>query len=191
MIGQFGMEGALRFDSNWGASYGSPELHGNSGVFKYFGIPVWDGGQHLGFRLPNLVANYTLHPMVFLSQWIATPILSSLFVFLEVTVLFYLIALTFISWDCKNWAYFSLFSAFALSGPIFIFLIHNDYSVMVGTFSGIFTLVTILIDKALYTEKWLPADLSRLTVKLIFVFSSLITGHPRGFFIALPIVLII
>ncbi len=152
---------------------------------------MWDGGQHLGIRLPTIGANYTLHPLVLLSQWVTTPILTSLFVILEVAVLFYLIVLTFISWELKNWALLSLCSTFALSGPIFIFLIHNDYSVMVGTFSGIFTLTTILIDRALYTEKWLPADLSRLTIKLIFVFSSLLTCHPRGFFIALPMAVII
>ena len=191
VIGQYGMEGALRFDSNWGASYGAPELHGNSGVFKYFGVPVWDGGQHLGIRLPTLSANYTLHPLVFLSEWVSTSQATLLFVLLEIAVLFYVITLTFISWDLKNWGLLSLFSTFAISGPIFIFLIHNDYSVMVGTFSGIFALITIFIDKALYTKKWLPTDLSRLTIKLIFVVSSLLTGHPRGFFIALPMALII
>jgi hypothetical protein len=185
------MEGTLRFDSNWGASYDSRELQRNSGVFRYFGVPVWDGGQHLGIRLPTLSANYTLHPFVFLSEWASTSQLTLLFVFLEVAVLFYVVTLTFISWDLKNWGSLSSFSNFALSGPIFIFLIHNDYSVMVGTFSGIFTLVTILIDKALYTEKWLPTDLSRLTIKLVFAFSSVLTGHPRGFFIALPLTLII
>ena len=185
------MEGALRFDSNWGASYGSQTIGKSSGLVKYFGIPVWDGGQHLGIRLPTLSANYTLHPFVFLSEWASTSQLTLLFVLLEIAVLFYVITLTFISWDLKNWKLSSLFSTFALSGPILIFLIHNDYSVMVGTFSGIFTLITILIDKALYTEKWLPTDLSRLTIKLIFVFSSLITGHPRGFYIALPIIIVI
>ena len=191
VIGQYGMEGALRFDSNWGASYGSQKIGRGSGLIKYFGVPVWDGGQHLGIRLPTLSANYTLHPLIFLSQWVKTSILTSLFVILEVTVLFYLIALTFISWELKNWGLLSLFSTFALSGPIFIFLIHNDYSVMVGTFSGIFTLITILIDKAMYTKIWASTDFSRITAKLVFAFSSLVIGHPRGFFIALPMVLII
>lgn len=191
IIGQHGMEGVLRFDSNWGASYGSQAIGKGSGLIKYLGVPVWDGGQHLGIRMPTLSANYTLHPLVFLSEWVSTSGLTLLFVLIEVAVLFYVITLTFISWDLKNWGLLSFFSTFALSGPILIFLIHNDYSVMVGTFSGVFTLITILIDRALYTEDWLPSDLSRLTIKLIFVFSSLVTGHPRGFFIALPLALVL
>jgi len=191
IIGQYGMEKVLRADSNWGASYGSQAIGKSSGLIKYFGVPVWDGGQHLGIRMPNFTANYTLHPLVFLSKWISTSGLTLLFVLLEVAVLFYLIALTFISWDLKNWRLLTFFSAFSLAGPIFIFLIHNDYSVMVGSFSGIFTLITILIDRALYAENWLPSDSSRLTVKLIFAFSSLVIGHPRGFFIALPLALVL
>lgn len=62
---------------------------------------------------------------------------------------------------------------------------------MVGTFSGIFTLTTILVDKALYTKIWTSTDFKRITAKLIFAFSSLVTGHPRGFYIALPLVLVI
>lgn len=184
------MEGTLRFDSNWGASYGSQELHRSSGLFKYFGVPVWDGGQHLGIRMPNLSANYTLHPIVFVGVGLNFTIDCIIRAFRNCRIVlcggpyFYFVGV-------KELGLIIIFLNFCIIWSNFYFLVHNDYSVMVGTFSGVFTLITILVDKALYKEIWATADFNRITAKLVFVFSSIVTGHPRGFFIAFPLVLII
>ena len=189
-IGQFGMEGVLRFDLNWGSKYdeltNSKETF-SSGIFRYLAIPVFDGSQHLGIRLPNLGSNYTLHPLVFLSSWISTQTLTQLFVFLNIFFLFYFIAITFKSWDLKYWKTLTLFSSFALSGELFIFIIHNDAGAFVGVFCGIFSLITVLVDKSFYSSKLRTSDLYRLLAKLLFVFGALVTSHPRGFFIAIPL----
>lgn len=189
-IGQTGMEAVLRFDLNWGSKYAyqtnSKKVFG-SGIFRYFGVPIFDGSQHLGIRLPNFASNYTLHPLVFLSKWISTYRLTRLYVFLSISLVFYFISLTFKSWNLKYWKTATLFSSTALSGPIFIFLIHLDWAITVTTFCGIFTLTTVLVDKALYLTQLSTSDLHRVLAKLVFAFSLLITSHPVGFFIAIPL----
>ena len=193
-IGQFGMELVLRFELNWGSKY-AYQTNSNSvigsGIFRYLGVPIFDGVQHLGIRLPNFAANYTIHPLVFLSSYITTYRLTQLFVFLNISILFYFIAITFKSWELKYWKTATLFSSTALSGPIFILLIHLDWAVWVATFCGIFTLTTLLVDKSLYVPKLSTSDLNRLLAKLIFTFSALITSHPAGFFIAIPLFILI
>ena len=193
-IGQYGMEAVLRFDLNWGSKY-AYQTNSNSvigsGIFRYLGVPIFDGVQHLGIRLPNFAANYTIHPLVFLSSYITTYRLTQLFVFLNISILFYFIAITFKSWELKYWKTATLFSSTALSGPIFILLIHLDWAVWVATFCGIFTLTTLLVDKSLYVPKLSTSDLNRLLAKLIFTFSALITSHPAGFFIAIPLFILI
>ena len=190
MIGQYGMEAVLRFEPNWGANY---EYNTNSrgllssGVFRYLGVPIFDGIQNLGIRLPNFRSNYTIHPMVFLSRYVTTYKLTQLFVILNLSILFYLIALTFKSWDLKYWKTTSLFSSTALSGTIFILLIHLDWAVTVVTFCGVFSLITVLVDKSLYVSNISTSDLYRVLAKLIFTFSVLITSHPVGFFVAIPL----
>ena len=193
-IGQYGMEAVLRFDLNWGSKYAYQTNSNNvigSGIFRYLGVPIFDGVQHLGIRLPNFAANYTIHPLVFLSSYITTYRLTQLFVFLNISILFYFIAITFKSWELKYWKTATLFSSTALSGPIFILLIHLDWAVWVATFCGIFTLTTLLVDKSLYVPKLSTSDLNRLLAKLIFTFSALITSHPAGFFIAIPLFILI
>lgn len=194
VIGQYGMEGVLRFDLNWGSKYvyqtSSKEVPG-SGIFRYFGVPVFDGIQHLGIPLPNLGANYTLHPLVFLSRWVPTQALTQLFVLSNISFLFYFIAITFKSWDLKYWKTSSLFSSAALSGVIFIFIIHNDAAAFIGVFCGIFSFITILVDRSLYMFELKTSDLHRVLAKLIFAYSALITTHPRGFFTAIPLFIFI
>ena len=190
VIGQYGMEGVLRFELNWGAIYAfqtnSKEIF-NSGIYRYLGVPIFDGSQHLGIRLPNFGSNYTIHPMVFLSQYLTTYILTQLFVFLNISVLFYFIALTFKSWNLKYWKSATLFSCTALSGTAIILLIHLDWAVTIIAFCGVFSLTTALVDKSLYTSNLRRTDSRRLLAKLIFAFSALITSHPAGFFIAVPL----
>jgi len=194
LIGQYGMEAVLRFDLNWGSKYAyqtnSNDLIG-SGIFRYLGVPIFDGIQHLGIRLPNFAANYTIHPLVFLSRYITTYPLTQLFVFLNISILFYFIALTFKSWELKYWKTATLFSSTALSGTMFTLLIHLDWAVTATTFCGIFALTTALVDKSLYVPKLSTHDLHRVLAKIIFAFSALITSHPSGFFIAIPLFILI
>ena len=193
-IGQYGMEAVLRFDLNWGSKYAyqtnSNSVNG-SGIFRYLGAPIFDGAQHLGIRLPNFAANYTIHPLVFLSSYITTYPLTQLFVFLNISILFYFIALTFKSWELKYWKTATLFSSTALSGTMFILLIHLDWAVTATTFCGIFALTTVLVDKSLFELKSSTHDLHRVLAKIIFAFSALITSHPAGFFIAIPLFILI
>jgi len=193
-IGQYGMEAVLRFDLNWGSKYAYQTNSNNvvgSGIFRYFGVPIFDGIQHLGIRLPNFAANYTIHPLVFLSRYITTYPLTQLFVFLNISILFYFIALTFKSWDLKYWKTATIFSSTALSGTMFILLIHLDWAVWATTFCGIFTLTTVLVDKSLYVAKINTHGLHRVLAKIVFAFSALITSHPSGFFIAIPLFILI
>ena len=193
-IGQYGMEAVLRFDLNWGSKY-AYQTNSNSvigsGIFRYSGVPIFDGVQHLGIRLPNFAANYTIHPLVFLSSYITTYRLTQLFVFLNISILFYFIALTFKSWELKYWKTATLFSSTALSGTMFILLIHLDWAVTATTFCGIFALTTVLVDKSLFELKSSTHDLHRVLAKIIFAFSALITSHPAGFFIAIPLFILI
>lgn len=189
VIGEYGMESVLRFESNWGAKYdyeNNPKGVLSSGIFRYLGVPIFDGIQNLGIRLPNFRSNYTIHPMVFVSRFVNTYTLTQLFVFMNLSILFYLIALTFKSWGLEYWKTATLFSSTALSGTMFILLIHLDWAVTATTFCGIFALTTTLVDKSLYVPKLTPSDLHRILAKLIFAFSVLITTHPVGFFIAIP-----
>ncbi|CAB4750126.1 unannotated protein [freshwater metagenome] len=189
VIGQYGMESVLRFESNWAAKYAyqtnSKGIH-SSGIFRYLGVPIFDGFQHLGIRLPNFSSNYTIHPMVFLSRYVATYTLTQLFVIMNLSILFYFIALTFKSWDLKYWKSATLFTSTALSGPIIILLVHLDWAATAATFCGVFGLTTVLVDKSLYVSNFSTSDLQRLLAKTIFVFSALITNHPVGFFVAIP-----
>ena len=193
-IGQTGMEAVLRFDLNWGSKYAyrtkSKEIL-SSGIFRYFGVAIFDGSQHLGIRMPNFGSVYTLHPLVFLSKWISTQLLTQLYVFLNISLLFYFIAITFKSWDLKYWKTATLFSSTALSGEFFILLIHLDWAVTVATFCGIFTLITVLTDKSLFMSHLNSSDVTRVLAKFLFAFSALITSHPVGFFIAIPIIIAI
>ena len=190
VVGQYGMESVLRFELNWGSKYAyqtnSNDVIGSE-IFRYLGVPIFDGVQHLGIRLPNFAANYTLHPLVFLSRRVSTYTITQLFVFLNISFLFYFIALTFKSWNLKYWRSATLFSSTALSGTMFILLIHLDWAVTATTFCGVFALTTALVDKSLYVPKLSTSDLQRLLAKLIFAFSVLVTTHPAGFFIALPL----
>ncbi len=190
VIGQYGMECVLRFELNWGANYAyqtnSKDIF-SSGIFRYLGVPIFDGSQHLGIRLPNFASNYTIHPMVLLSRYLTTYTLTQLFVFLNISALFYFIALTYKSWDLKYWKFATLFSCTALSGIPLILLVHHDGAVWVPTFCGIFSLITTLVDKSLCISNFSRADSHRLLAKLIFAFSALITSHPAGFFIAIPL----
>jgi len=193
-IGQYGMEAVLRFDLNWGSKY-AYQTNSNSvvrsGIFRYLGVPIFDGVQHLGIRLPNFAANYTIQPLVFLSSYITTYRLTQLYVFLNISTLFYFITLTFKSWELKYWKTATLFSSTALSGTMFILLIHLDWAVTATTFCGIFALTTLLVDKTLYLPKLNTHDLHRVLAKIIFAFSALITSHPAGFFIAIPLFILI
>ena len=190
VVGQYGMESVLRFELNWGSKYAyqtnSNDVIGSE-IFRYLGVPIFDGVQHIGIRLPNFAANYTLHPLVFLSRRVSTYTITQLFVFLNISFLFYFIALTFKSWNLKYWRSATLFSSTALSGTMFILLIHLDWEVWATTFCGVFALTTALVDKSLYVPKLSKSDLQRLLAKLIFAFSVLVTTHPAGFFIALPL----
>ena len=190
VIGQYGMESVLRFEPNWGAKYAyQTNSKGvlSSGIFRYLGVPIFDGIQNLGIRLPNFRSNYTIHPMVFLSRHITTYTLTQLFVFMNLSILFYFVALTFKSWDLKYWKSATLFTSTALSGPIIILLVHLDWATTASTFCGVFGLTTVLVDKSLYVSKLSTSDLHRVLAKLIFAFSALITTHPVGFFVAIPL----
>ena len=189
-IGQYGMEGVLRFDLNWGAKYDyETNSKGvlSSGIIRSLGVPIFDGTQHLGIRLPNFGTNYTLHPLVFLSSYITTHPLTQLFVYLNISILFYFIALTFKSWDLKYWKTATLFSSTALSGVIFVLIIYHDAAAFVAVFCGVFSLTTALVDKSLYVSKLSTSDLNRLLAKFIFAFGALITSHPVGVFIVIPL----
>ena len=194
VIGEYGMESVLRFESNWGAKFddeNDPKEVLGSGIFTYLGVPIFDGIQNLGIRLPNFRSNYTIHPMIFISRFVATYTVTQLFVSMNLSILFYLIALTFKSWGLRYWKTATLFSSTALSGTMFILLIHLDWAVTAATFCGIFALTTVLLDKSLYTPKLSTSDFHRVLAKIIFAFSVLIATHPVGFFIAIPLFILI
>ena len=53
----------VQFERSWADNSGQ-----TTGVVKYFAVPVWDNDQGLGSRMPNLMAQQTQSPFIFLGE---------------------------------------------------------------------------------------------------------------------------
>lgn len=193
LIGSADYEGSFRFDSNWGARYQFRETFdglSRRGIYDLLGVPVFDGGQGLGHRLPNFVTTPHSSPLITLSGWIPAHLLSLSLVWLS-------LVLCWSAFDtvCRSWAKSQRltdriwFSSF-ISSLTFVMLLYNDWSLsLVGMLSSLAFSVS-LFDRRLWVSKTDLGTSARIPVSMALASLILMSAaHPTFWFVLPPVVL--
>jgi len=193
LVGNSGYEASFLHDNNWGANYSwRSAVRGDKpfGVLHLLGVPVFDGAQGLGHRLPNLQTMNHVSPLVLLSRWLPSHALSLLFAWISVVLCWASMDLTRQSWGSQNRIYVRLWVTAYVASAALVFLIHDDWAIQFAGILGITGAIAALFHRSLWFEGNRPTDRASLPVAIFFA-SALVTcaSHPR-LLLAVPPVLL-
>jgi hypothetical protein len=98
-----------------------------SGIKRVFEVPVWDQTQGLGQRMPNLFAQQSQSPFVFLSRFVSIDFLVYLRLLICSSISLVLINLLVQTWGNWRLQLRLLVLDISLTGLFFLNSIHNDF----------------------------------------------------------------
>ena len=173
----------VQFERSWADNSGQ-----TTGVVKYFAVPVWDNDQGLGSRMPNLMAQQTQSPFIFLGEILPVEgvvLLRNFFVMLLALVV---LNLTILSWS--NWRIYRriIFMDVAVLGPYFLNTLRNDWFIIADQYCAICLIIAAFLNPIWYEDKALKVNKkSANLVSVVFIFGIgiLLTGHILFFQIGL------
>lgn len=193
--GSSGRTDSFVFNQNFGAQnkvYWEDDQATAIGVTKVLGVPIWDNGQGLGSRMPNLVSQPTQSPVVFFGKNSPVEdirILSNLFVILSALVV---LNLTVFSWSDRRIYRRLIFMDVAILGPYFLFTAVNDWFVIADQYWAVSLIISGFLHPSWYQASDVARKLPRPSIVLFaFIIGSsfLLTGHVL--YISLAIVVLL
>ena len=159
---------------------------------KVLGVPIWDNGQGLGSRMPNLVSQPTQSPVVFFGKNSPVEdirILSNLFVILSALVV---LNLTVFSWSDRQIYRRLIFMDVAILGPYFLFTAVSGWFVIADQYWAVSLIISGFLHPSWYQASDVARKLPRPSIVLFaFIIGSsfLLTGHVL--YISLAIVVLL
>lgn len=193
VLGTWDYEGSFRFSSNWGAGYLMDSLFSSepaNGVKNLWGVPVFDGAQGLGHRLPNYATTPHGSFFIFFGRWIPAHLLSIGMVWLSLVIAWSAFDLVGRSWNGRSgfWTrgwYSSFLAAISL-----IYLVYNDWHLQLIGVLGAISLVVTLFNSSLWLKSTALGVETLNAVSLCTLsFGLLIAGHPRLWMLLPPALL--
>ena len=170
-------------EQNMGAQYREDRNpnHSNAiGVSKVFGVPIWDNGQGLGSRMPNLITQPTQSPVIFLGEKLPVDyivILRNLIAMLSALVV---LNLTVLSWSNRHIYRRLMFMDVAILGPYFLFTSQLDWFVIADQYWGGCLIIAGLLHIRWYQSRSGDKKL-RYSANVLFAFvfglSNLLVGQ--------------
>jgi len=143
----------MRNAQNWGAEYraaGGDSPGVAPGVMTRLGVPVWDGAQGMGHRMPNLFSQETQSPFIFLRSIMPVENIFILRLLLETIIALILINLCVSSWGGRMVVQRLLLLDFAFLGQFIFFTAVTDWFGNAEFYWGIALIVAGLCHASLY-----------------------------------------
>ena len=173
----------VQFESSWRGSSGKA-----IGVGKQFGVPVWENGQGLGSRMPNLMAQQTQSPFIFLGEIL--PVEDSVFFKNLFVIILTLVVLnlTILSWS--DWRIYRrvIFMDTAVLGPYFLNTVRNDWFLIADQYCALCLIFAAFLNPIWYHDKAVKENkksANLVTAAFVFGIGILLTGHVLFFQIGL------
>ena len=154
-------------------------------------MPVWDQTQGLGQRMPNLIAQQSQTPFVFLARYLSVEVLILVRVFFSTFIGLTLINLILSCWGHLLIRIRLLFLDLALLSPLFLYGIRNDFFIQADQFWGLSLILVGFMNPKFYFQDSRRVvkfpELSFLSV--LFGGFFFFAGHPSWFIMGLLAVL--
>ena len=149
-----------------------------SGIFERLGVPLWEGAQGLGHRLPNFLSQKTQSPSIFLNSILAAENLALLRLLTATLIGLTLLNLSVVSWGGRFTLVRLMVMDSALLGTLFLYSILNDWFFQADQYWGAVLIIGGLthvetVKGGLFKSggSWIPF------FSLIFGFSFYLMGH--------------
>ena len=175
--------GLSQTEQNLGAQYkNSWELNRSLtvGVTKVFAVPVWDNGQGLGNRMPNLITQPSQSPTIFLGTKLPVEyivLLRNLFAILGSLVI---LNLTVLSWSNWRLARRLFFLDISILGPHFLYTSINGWYHQADQFWGICLIVSGFLHASWYqthSDGFKPKSSLVVLTAFVLGLGNLLVGH--------------
>ena len=174
----------VQYRENWSQN------HSNAiGVSKVYGVPIWDDGQGLGSRMPNLITQPTQSPVIFLGEKLPAEYI--VFIRNLIVMLFALIVLnlTVLSWSDRQIYRRLIFMDLALLGPYFLFTSQLDWFVIADQYWGGCLIISGLLHVSWY-QTHAGVKKSRYPAIVLFAFVFGLSNLLVGQIMYIPLVVI-
>ena len=173
----------VQFERSWADNFGQ-----TTGVVKHFAVPVWDNDQGLGSRMPNLMAQQTQSPFIFLGEILPVEYCVFFKTFFVMLLAIVILNLTILSWS--NWRIYRriIFLDVAVLGPYFLNTLRNDWFIIADQYFAICLIIAAFLNPIWYEDKALEVNkksANLVSVAFIFGIGILLTGHVLFFQIGL------
>jgi len=175
--------GLSQTEQNLGAQYKNSwevERSPAAGVVKVFAVPVWDNGQGLGNRMPNLITQPTQAPTIFLGTKLPVEyivLIRNLLAMLGSLVILNLMVLSWSGWHLARRIFFLDFSVL---GQYFLYASINAWYHQADQFWGIALVISAFLHASWYQIRdaskkpnYSPLVLTAFALGL----SNLLVGH--------------
>ena len=182
-------QASYKSEQNSGGEYRSTRSSGlglPSGIDRVFEVPVWDQTQGLGQRIPNLFAQQSQSPFVFLSRYASIEAIVFLRMLFATTISLILINLVVTSWGGIALVCRLFFLDLSLLGVMFLNAVHNDFYDEVDQHWGVSLLIFGMLHKNFFLKSHQSAKEKNYRVFFCLLFGSsfLFIGHPTWFQVA-------
>ena len=183
-------ESSYKSEQNLGGEYRSTRSSGfslPSGVHRIFEVPVWDQTQGLGQRIPNLFAQQSQSPFVFLSRYASIETIVFLRMLFATTISLILINLVVTSWGGIALVCRIFLLDLSLLGVMFLNAVNNNFYDEVDQHWGVSLLILGMLHKNYFLKSYQSAKLKNHSVFFCLLFGSsfLFFGHPTWFQVVL------
>lgn len=175
--------GSAQTEQNLGVQYRSSWQSDKSqalGVTKLFAIPIWDNGQGLGNRMPNLITQPTQSPTIFFGVRYPVEYIVAIRNFIVMMAALVIMNLTVLSWSDRTIYRRLIFLDISILGPYFLYAIINGWYHQADQFWGMCLIISGFLHPIWYEPNNLNTKIRRpAIVFLAFVFglSNLLVGH--------------
>jgi hypothetical protein len=117
------------------------------GVVSQWLVPIYDFSQGIGQRIPNLVSQVTIHPLILVRRGLTVEQMFHLRLFAALTVALFAIGLTLSSWleTPPIWAR-GLSYAFIVPG-VLVYTVHNDWYYQAEQLCGLASLSVVMLSR--------------------------------------------
>lgn len=193
LVGTTDYEGTVVHDSNWGARYtyaSSFLASSTSGVVRVFGVPVFEGAQGLGYRLPNFNGTSHASPLILFGQWVPTHLLSLAYAWSAVALCWSSLDIVGRSWNRQNTIAMRVWFTAFVATPTFIYLLYLDYFVQLGGLLGAVTIGVLSFHRDFRKDSDTAKSQRIIPIALALCsFVNLAASHPRMWLVLPPVLL--
>ena len=165
----------VQYRENWSQNHSK-----TIGVSKVYGVPIWDDGQGLGSRMPNLITQPTQSPVIFLGEKLPVEYIVFLRNLIVMLCALIVLNLTVLSWSDRQIYRRLIFMNLALLGPYFLFTSQLDWFVIADQYWGGCLIIAGLLNVSWYQTHAGVNKLRYPTIVLfafVFGLSSLLVGQ--------------